>query len=64
MILEPGMCRRRDFGAGAGGGVGSDGATFCLFARLDVDTFADDTASSGVFSRGAGAFRFRDLGVG
>lgn len=64
IALGPGICRRRDFGAGAGGGVGSNGATFCLFARLGVDTFAADTASSGVCSRGAGAFRFRDLDVG
>lgn len=58
------MCRRRDFGAGAGGGVGSDGATFCLFARLGVDDFAAGTGSSNVCSRGAGAFRFRGLEVG
>lgn len=60
------MCRRRDFGAGAGAGgvVGSDGTTFCLFARLGVDDFAADTGSSGVGSRGAGAFRFRGLDVG
>lgn len=58
------MSRRRDFGAGTGGGVGSDGATFCLFARLGVDDFVTDTGSSGVCSRGAGAFRFRGLDVG
>lgn len=64
IALGAGMCRRREFGVGAGGGEGSDGATFCLFARLGVDTFAADTATSGVCSRGAGAFRFRDLVVG
>lgn len=58
------MCRRRDFGAGAEGGVGSSGATFCLFARLGVGDFAADTGSSGDCSRGAGAFRFRGLDVG
>lgn len=58
------MCRRRDFGAGAGDGVGSDSATFCLFARLGVDDFAANTGTSGVCSRGAGAFRFRGLDVG
>lgn len=64
IAVGPGMCRRRDFGTGAGGGVGANGATFCLFARLGVITFAADTASSGDCSRGAGAFRFRDLDVG
>lgn len=56
------VARRRDFGIV--GGDGSAAATFLLFARVDVGILEVVEEDSGLVSRFAKVFRFRDLGAG